>query len=178
MVYPGECFMGTWVCVFCHCWVECSVLSVRSNWPVVFVEVSASLLSSLWLFLTCCLHAPSVCSVPFLFYTLWYFCIGHMLEFFCLYLFLFIHICMWVLFSGSTVYWKIVSMGSPWKPLLCWPGLNWEISSCPWFKGYVLCCAFQLPKENGFRTHLPPFRSISSPFVNSLLWVFFSLAGF
>lgn len=92
--------------------------TVRSDWPVVFVQVSASLVSSLWLFLTCSLHAPSACPVPSLFHPRWYFFIDHILEFFCLYLFVFIHICMQALFSGSTIYWKIVSVGAPWKPLL------------------------------------------------------------
>ena len=58
-----------------------------------------------------------LCSFSF-FYPLWYFCKGHMVEFFvCIYFYLFIFVC-GCFFSGFTVYWKIMSMGFPWRPLL------------------------------------------------------------
>lgn len=49
----GEWSMSLWEeCLFCSCWVECSVYCVRVSWSIVLFKFAVSLLIFVWLFLT------------------------------------------------------------------------------------------------------------------------------
>ena len=110
-------------------WVLQNEYSAIVGWSVLYCFLGLiglwCLFKSLLLYycLSGCLDVLSectfcrLCSFSF-FYPLWYFCKGHMVEFFvCIYFYLFIFVC-GCFFSGFTVFWKIMSMGFPWRPLL------------------------------------------------------------